>query len=174
MSLKSSRPGCSLLSFGYTCLLVGCLFGVIGALWHIPHLTRTDGVIVQSGPMSSWSNARLITYEYTACGVRHRGQRLFRWGRSIPAGFYETGQPFVRLFRDGQARSQLWPVSARQDCIRRLCDYVRRVRNHGYLLGVSIMTPYQSMKPASPLTNNFRAFATCSGLPFLIRCFQRA
>src|ERR1041385_5946566 len=95
-------------------------------------------------------------------------------GEASQVGFYETGQPFVRLFRDGQARSQLWPVSARQDRIRRLCDYVRRVRNHGYLLGVSIMTPYQSMKPASPLTNNFRAFATCSGLPFLIRCFKRA
>jgi hypothetical protein len=40
----------------------------------------------------------MITYEYTAPGVRHRGQRLFRWGRSIPAAYYEVGQPFPVYF----------------------------------------------------------------------------
>jgi hypothetical protein len=48
--------------------------------------------------MSSWSNARLITYEYTAYGVPHRGQRLWRWGRSIPADFYKAGEPFPVYF----------------------------------------------------------------------------
>jgi hypothetical protein len=98
MAAQSPPRGCGLLSFGYTCLVVGCLFGLIGTLWHIPHLTRADAVIVQSVPMSSWSNARLITYEYTAYGVRHRGQRLFRWSRSIPAGFYKAGEPFPVYF----------------------------------------------------------------------------
>ena len=98
MSSQSSRRGRSTLSFGYICLLVGCLFGVVGALWQVPHVTRTDGVITESVALAGALHTRLITYEYTAYGMRHRGQRLFGWGRSIPASFYEVGQSFPVFF----------------------------------------------------------------------------
>ena len=73
-------------------------FGVTGALWHLPRVTRTDGVIVESVAVAGAQNKRLITYEYTAGGARHRGQRLLGWGRSILEGFFDVGQPFPVYF----------------------------------------------------------------------------
>ena len=40
----------------------------------------------------------MIAYDYTAYGVRHRGQRLFGWGRGNPSTYYEVGQPFPVYF----------------------------------------------------------------------------
>jgi hypothetical protein len=74
------------------------IFGVGGVLWHFPRVTRTDGIIVESVALAGAQNQRLITYEYTAYGARHRGQRLLGWGRSIPPGFFEVGQSFPVYF----------------------------------------------------------------------------
>jgi hypothetical protein len=74
------------------------IFGVGGVLCHFPRVIRTDGIIVESVAVAGAQNQRLITYEYTACGARHRGQRLLGWGRSIPPGFFEVGQSFPVYF----------------------------------------------------------------------------
>jgi hypothetical protein len=67
-------------------------------LWHFPRVTRTDGIIVESIAVAGAQNNRLITYEYTAYGARHRGQSLLGWGRNIPAGFFDVGQSFPVYF----------------------------------------------------------------------------
>jgi len=87
-----------MLSFGYICLATAITFGMAGALWHFPRVTRTDGIIVQSVAVAGAQNKRLITYEYIANGARHRGQRLLEWGRSIPPGFFDVGQSFPVYF----------------------------------------------------------------------------
>ena len=74
------------------------IVGAGGVLWHLPRVTRTDGVIVESVAVAGAQNQLLITYEYTAYGTRHRGQRLLGWGRSIPPGFFEVGQSFPVYF----------------------------------------------------------------------------
>ena len=85
------------MSFGYTCLFVGMFFGLIGLFWHFPSVTQTNGVIVESVPVAGGQMKRLITYEYTVDGVRHRGQRLLGWGRQYP-GMLEVGDPFPVYF----------------------------------------------------------------------------
>jgi hypothetical protein len=92
---------------------MGCIFGVVGGLWHVPRVTATDGIIVESVAVSGAWHRRLITYEYIAYGVRHRGQRLFGRGRSIPASFYEVGQKFPVYFVTDEPDSSYapWPPS---------------------------------------------------------------
>ena len=98
MPAQLSPRGCSTLTFGCICLVTGGLFCLAGLLWHFPRVTRTDSVIVASVAVAGGQNARLITYEYAAYGVRHRGQRLFQWGRSTPKGFFEAGEQFPVYF----------------------------------------------------------------------------
>ena len=80
-------------------------------LWHVPRVTPTDGVIVDSVAISGAWHRRLITYEYTAYGVRHPAQRVFGWGPSIPATFYEVGQNFPVYFvtDDPDSSYAPWP-----------------------------------------------------------------
>ena len=82
---------------------------MVGAFWHVPRVTPTDGVIVESVAVAGAWHSRLITYEYTAYGVHHRGQRLFNWGRSIPASFYDAGQRFPVYFVTGDPASSYAP-----------------------------------------------------------------
>jgi hypothetical protein len=68
-------------------LTTAIIFGVTGVLWHFPRVTRTDGIIVESVAVAGAQNKRLITYEYTAYGARHRGQRLLGWGEASRRSF---------------------------------------------------------------------------------------
>lgn len=78
-------------------MVIGIVFGLVGVFWHVPHVTRTDGVIVESIAVAGGQMKRLITYDYTAYGVRHRGQRLLGWGRQYP-GMFKTGDSFPVYF----------------------------------------------------------------------------
>jgi len=105
----ASRNGCSLLSFGWGCVVCGGVLGLIGFLWRPAPVTRTTGVIVESTRVAGAWNRRLITYDYVAYGVHHRGQRSFGWGRSNPSGYYEVGQPFQVYFETAKPEVSYGP-----------------------------------------------------------------
>lgn len=91
-SIGSFPRGCST-----TLLAVGVLVVLCGYFWHIPQLTYTAGLIVDAKPSNYGSTRRLITYEYTALGVRHRSQRFLSYWY-INAGKFDVGSPFPVYF----------------------------------------------------------------------------
>lgn len=78
-------------------LVLGIIFILVGYFWHLPRVTRTTGIIVESTPGSYGQTRRTITYEYTAYGVRHRGQR-FLWYWSAYVGMFDVGSSFPVYF----------------------------------------------------------------------------
>jgi hypothetical protein len=117
-----------------------------GSVMHVPRVTPTDGVIVESIAVSGAWHRRLITYEYTAYGVRHRGQRLFGWGRSIPSTFYRSRSAVSSLLCYGRPRFQLRSMAARQDRVRCFRDHVRGLGHYSYLVCMATMTPNHALE----------------------------
>jgi hypothetical protein len=85
------------MTFGYTCLGLGIAFCLIGVFWHFPRVTRTTGVVVESTAPAGGQAVRVVTYDYIAYGVHHRGQRFLRYGRQYP-GMFEVGASFPVYF----------------------------------------------------------------------------
>jgi hypothetical protein len=97
LGAQERRPdGCAHFGCGITLLLIGVLTVLVGCFWHYPPLTATTGVIVDSQPLAAVPS-HLITYEYEANGVRHRGQRVWRYESQFKA-FYQVGRPFPVYF----------------------------------------------------------------------------
>lgn len=90
------REGCSPLGCGWTFLVIGLAVALIGWFWHFPQLTYARGVVVESQQLRSYAAWR-ITYEYTAYGVRHRGERMMRLSSQFQP-FYRVGSFFPVYF----------------------------------------------------------------------------
>ncbi|HEY2711731.1 MAG TPA: DUF3592 domain-containing protein [Chthoniobacterales bacterium] len=91
------RNGHGPLGCAIPLLIGGLAFVLLGCLWHQPHLTRTVGVIVESKPPIYGQTRRVITYEYVANGVRHRGQRFLSTAPQF-VGMFDSGASFPVYF----------------------------------------------------------------------------
>jgi hypothetical protein len=131
-------------------LTTAIIFGVTGVLWHFPRVTRTDGIIVESVAVAGAQNKRLITYEYTAYGARHRGQRLLGWGRSIPPGFFDVGQSFPVYF-DTDKPDFSYAIPAGKNDIHCFSNYLRSVGGWSYFVWIARATNYPSMNSTAPV-----------------------
>lgn len=69
---------------------------LVGWFWHYPQVTYVRGVVVESQPLNPPSVHR-ITYEYTANGLRYRGQRIMRLSTQFEP-FYTVGSFFPVYF----------------------------------------------------------------------------
>ena len=111
MSSQKAK-GCSTLSFGYVCLGVGIAFLFVGWFWHFPRVTHTNAVIIESVRVPSARMLNRVTYEYTANGMRYRGQCLTRLG-SQPARFLEVGESFPVYFVTNKPQVSYAPLPPR-------------------------------------------------------------
>jgi hypothetical protein len=132
-------------------LTTAIIFGVTGVLWHFPRVTRTDGIIVESVAVAGAQNKRLITYEYTAYGARHRGQRLLGWGRSIPPAFFDVGQPFPVYFDTDKPDFSYAPYPPEKTIFIVFSNYLRSVGGWSYFVWIARPTNNESMNSTAPV-----------------------
>ena len=91
------RPGsCSPLGCGVTFLVIGILIALLGCFGHFPPLTATTGIIVETLPLTAVPS-HFIICDYEAYGVRHRGERVWRYASQFDS-FYRVGSPFPVYF----------------------------------------------------------------------------
>ena len=102
---ERQKSGC--LHIAFTLLIVGVLLAFAGGLWHLPELTYARGVVVESQPLQPPTINR-ITYEYTAFGVRYRGQRIMRLSTQFQP-FYQVGSFFPVYFVTAQPDKSYGP-----------------------------------------------------------------
>ncbi len=85
------------MGFGSTLVVGGVILILFGIFWHLPRVTRTTGVIVESAPPVYGQTLRTITYDYTVSGAHYHGQRFLRYGRQY-VGMYDVGSSFPVYF----------------------------------------------------------------------------
>jgi hypothetical protein len=90
------REGCTPFGCGWTFLVVGLALALLGWFWNYPQVTYARGIVVESQPLRPPSMWR-ITYEYTAYGVQHRGERIIRLSTQFQP-FYSVGSLFPVYF----------------------------------------------------------------------------
>jgi hypothetical protein len=104
---KGGPIGC-----GVFCLVVGSAFVLFDWLWHLPHVTRTTGTIVQSTPAVYGQTRRVITYDYMAHGIHHRGERFLRYWSPM-VGRFDAGASFPVYFVDEHPEQSYAPLPPR-------------------------------------------------------------
>lgn len=87
------------MTLAYTAIVAGIIIILLGYFWQFPHVTPTTGVVVES-TMPSYTGrgtVRLLTYDYTAYGVHHRGQRYLRYAPHYE-GMFKAGSSLSVYF----------------------------------------------------------------------------
>lgn len=97
-------------------VLIGATLIVIGFLWHVPALTRTEGVIVESQRIAGGTSARDITYEYVVNGVRYRGRRFLSYAAHFE-GAYDVGHSFTVFYPPSHPETSYGPNLPRQNAL---------------------------------------------------------